>query len=77
MEIIIDYKNYTSFYTCSKRKAARAIISRGNKYLLIYKYGGLQFPGGIENGEKPEEALVREVMEETGLHVLKDSIKKY
>src|SRR5699024_4012090 len=39
-----------------------------NKWLLTkHRSRGLEFPGGkVEDGETPEEAAVREVMEETG-----------
>lgn len=58
MEIVIDFKNYTSFRTSSRRKAARAIISRGSKYLLIRKYEGMQFAGsGIEEGSKSKGSV--------------------
>ena len=55
-------------------KAARAIIVENNKVLVMYrnKHGSEYFTlvGGRLNGdETPEQALVREVMEETGLTV--------
>lgn len=51
---------------------ASAVITKGKKVLLIHrKKEGREywvFPGGlIEEGEKPEEAMVREIKEETGL----------
>lgn len=47
MEITIDLKNYNSENSIFKRSAARGIISKGDKYLLIYsKYGDYKFPGG-------------------------------
>lgn len=45
------------------------IITRyQNKWLLTrHKDRGLEFPGGkVESGETPEQAAVREIMEETG-----------
>lgn len=54
------------------RPAVKAIIMRGNKFLILKdKVSNLwTLPGGrLEFGEKPEDALVREVLEETGLEV--------
>jgi len=57
-----------------------AIIKRNNKFLLIKKARGpytnmFDLPGGkIEFGETPEQALVREVMEETSLQVKAHSL---
>jgi 8-oxo-dGTP pyrophosphatase MutT (NUDIX family) len=79
MEITLDLKNYSSKNTIFKRTAARAIITEGDKYLLIFsKYGDYKFPGGgLEKGEQIQETLLREVQEETGYHVVMDSVKKY
>jgi 8-oxo-dGTP diphosphatase len=50
-----------------------AFISDKNKVLLLHRSVGFrvwEFPGGgIEFGESPEEAAVREATEETGLSV--------
>ena len=54
------------------RPAVKAIIMRGNKFLILKdKVSNLwTLPGGrLEAGEKSEDALVREVFEETGLEV--------
>lgn len=79
MEITIDLKDYKSENTVFKRNAARGIISKGDKYLMVFsKYGDYKFPGGgVEIGEALEETLIREVKEETGYLVIKDSIKRY
>lgn len=46
------------------------IINKKNEILLCPNWDGYDFPGGgIEMGEKNEEALEREVFEETGLKI--------
>ena len=79
MDIIIDLKNYDGKEPAFHRTAARAIITEGDKYLLVYsKYGDYKFPGGgREEGETLEDTVVREVQEETGYCVKRESIKKY
>lgn len=76
MEINLDLKNYTSKARVFKRTASRAVIRCGENYLLIHsKYGDYKFPGGgVESGEILEEALIREVQEETGYTVIQDSM---
>ncbi len=57
-----------------------ALIFDGNRVLLVERAreplaGYWSLPGGaVETGERLEDALVREVLEETGLHVTADSI---
>lgn len=61
--------------TTEKPGISAAIITDGDKVLMVrrrVKEGELswQFPaGGIEAGETPEQAAVRETLEETGLKV--------
>ena len=57
-----------------EKKGVSAIIydDNGSLYFLIFHrvagWDGWEFPkGGIKDGETPEQALVREVQEETGL----------
>lgn len=55
------------------RVAAYAVVERRGEVLLTHwrrgKLHGWTLPGGgIEDGEDPEETVVREVFEETGLH---------
>lgn len=61
-----------------KRRRASAVIIKGSKVLLIHRIDGdaeyWTFPGGgIETNETAEEAIKREVKEETNLNVHKCS----
>ena len=59
-----------------KQLGVYALIIENNKILLIKKNGGpyhgkLDLPGGtIEFGERPEEALKRELLEEVGIEII-------
>ena len=62
------------------REASRAIIIKDNKIAMVksLKEGFYKFPGGgIWENESKEDAVVREVLEETGLTLKKESIKEY
>lgn len=57
----------------SKPTAAVAVLFRRGKLLAVTRNHPslIAFPGGhIDPGETPKEAMVREVMEETGVEVL-------
>lgn len=76
----MDKKNYDPSWPTFTRNSARAIIVRDDKVLMMYsqKYSYYKFPGGgIDKGETPEQALVREVLEESGRVVIPDSIREY
>ena len=56
------------------RQAARAIVIKDDTLLVIHrnKYGKEYYTlpgGGIDGGETPEQAIMREMHEETGLEI--------
>lgn len=86
----LDYKNYKPEWEYSKRDSARGIIifserenvpfDENDKIALVYARNRdyYKFPGGgIHADEDKIEALVREVSEEVGLSVIKDSVREY
>lgn len=76
----IDKKNYDVNGTVGKRPSVRGIIIKDGKIAMMHslKYDYYKLPGGgIEGEETLEETLVREVREESGLIVKKDSIKEF
>jgi 8-oxo-dGTP pyrophosphatase MutT (NUDIX family) len=75
-ELYRDDKNLLDFNKSKiiLRNAVRAIILRENNILMVLlgKTNEYKFPGGgIEENEEIEEALKREVLEETGCNVIK------
>lgn len=76
---MIRKDNEASFLLCNETFgiATKALIYKAGKYLLLYKSesedinpSSFDTPGGrLQFGEKPEEAIAREVKEEIGLHV--------
>lgn len=76
----MDKKDYIPNGSVSHRPSARAIIIKDGKIAMVYskKYNYYKFPGGgIEADECMEDALIREVLEETGLCVIETSIREY
>lgn len=76
----MDKKDYIPNGSVFSRPSARAIIIKDGKIAMVYskKYNYYKFPGGgIEADESMEDALIREVLEETGLCVIENSIQEY
>ncbi|MBO4398555.1 MAG: NUDIX domain-containing protein [Lachnospiraceae bacterium] len=76
----IDKRDYNPDGRVHVRPSARAIIERDGRFLVMHsrKYDYFKFPGGgIEAGETPEQAMIREVREETGYFVKPETIEEY
>ena len=77
--LVMDAKNYDPELPEIRRTAVRGIIFVDGKLLLIQSgFGEVKFPGGgQEPGETDEETLIRETLEETGFHVIPESIRPF
>lgn len=76
----MDKKDYGKCTHTFIRNSARSIIIVNNKIAMIHslKYDYYKFPGGgIESGENPIDAMIRETREEAGLVVKPETIKEY
>lgn len=76
----LDTKDYDPQGTAFVRPSVRGIILRDGKVAMVHslKYDYYKYPGGgIEPGESLEDALIREVAEESGLQVLPHSIREF
>ena len=76
----MDRKDYGGCTRTFTRDSARSVIIRDGKIAMIHslKYDYYKFPGGgIENGENPVEAMIRETREEAGLAVIPESVREY
>ena len=62
-----------------RRTAVRGVITHGSKILMVHTgRGDYKFPGGgIEPGESPVDAMIRETREEAGLIVRPETVKEY
>ena len=72
-----DYQNCTHSFV---RNSARSIIIENGRIAMVHslKYDYYKFPGGgIEQGEDPIEAMIRETREESGLIVIPESVTEY
>ncbi len=72
-----DYADCTRLFS---RDSARSIVIRDGKIAMIHsqKYHYFKFPGGgIEKGEDPIGAMIRETREETGLIVIPETVREY
>ena len=77
--LLLDEQNYDENMPEILRVAVRGIIFRDGKLLLIEdKLGELKLPGGGKEGEEDDlQTLIREVAEETGLHVIPDTVRPF
>lgn len=67
---IMGNKHTVSVSELRWRPSAYAIVIKNDCILLVPAFGGYALPGGgLELGETIEEALIREVKEETGITV--------
>ena len=76
----LDEKDYSGCTHTFTRDSARSIIIKNDKIAMIHsqKYDYYKFPGGgIEEGESPIEAMIREAQEEAGLKVIPGTVKEY
>ena len=77
---IMDSDDYEGCTRLAVRHSARALIVSDGKIAMIHSLENdfYKFPGGgIEQGESKENALIRETLEETGLHIIPDSIEEF
>lgn len=76
----MDKKDHARCTHTFTRNSARSIMIRDGKAAMIHsqKADYYKFPGGgIENGEDPVEAMIRETREEAGLIVVPESVREY
>ena len=76
----MDKRDYGQCLYTFARHSARSVIIREGLVAMIHslKYDYYKFPGGgIEDGENPIEAMIRETREEAGLIVIPESVKEY
>lgn len=74
--LVLDQKNYTEQMKVTERYCVRAIIWKNGKFAVQKSTAGdcKLIGGGMERCEDVAEALDREVQEEAGLVICRDSI---
>jgi 8-oxo-dGTP pyrophosphatase MutT (NUDIX family) len=76
----MDKKDYDDCTRLFSRDSARSIVIRNGTIAMIHsqKYHYYKFPGGgIEQGEDPIGAMMRETREEAGLIVIPETVREY
>ena len=76
----LDKRDYGDCTHSFVRNSARSVIIRDGRVAMIHslKYDYYKFPGGgIERGEDPVQAMIRETREEAGLEVLPETVREY
>ncbi|MBQ4140960.1 MAG: NUDIX domain-containing protein [Clostridia bacterium] len=76
----MDKKDHADCTRSFVRNSARSVIVSDKKVAMIHsgKYDYYKFPGGgIEAGEDPIEAMIRETREEAGLVIIPESVREY
>lgn len=77
--LTLDARDYPPDMPELRRNSVRGIIFVGGWLLLIESsFGEVKLPGGgVEPGESGQDALIREVMEETGYRVIPEIIRPF
>lgn len=75
---VFDEKNYQNTTKVLEKYSVRGIIIRDGKLAMqCSREGEYKIPGGgLEKGENFKQALMREILEETGLFVKEESIRE-
>lgn len=76
--LTLDYGNYAAELPVFEKCTVRAIIMREGRLVMQQSRAGVfKIPGGVvEEGESRLEALMREVLEETGMFVKPETIRE-